>query len=85
MSDRNEEIKQRQAECDCNPGFHVCTAIAEMNRLEEWDRDKAERTEVERLENLRIFTLAQAKVIKMGWPALEEFCNQVIELLEEKE
>jgi hypothetical protein len=81
----NEDIKRRQAECDCPPDFHVCTAIAEMKRLEEWDRDVREAGVATLREEIRVTTLAQAKVIKMGWPALEDFCNQVIELLSKED
>jgi len=82
---REEEIAQRQAECDCNGSFHVCTAIAECERLEKWDRQREKDKKEERLEQLRIKTLAQAEVVKQGWPGLDDFCNQVIELLTREE
>lgn len=83
---KEEEIRQRQAECDCNPNFHVCTAIAECKRLEEWDRAKEERDEVERLEELRVKTLTQAEFIKtMAVRGMVEFIDNVIELLTRKE
>jgi hypothetical protein len=85
MSSREEEIRRRQAECDCNPNFHVCTAIAEMESLAEHDRQCEKNRAEERLEQLRIKTLAQAEVVKQGWPGLDDFCNQVIELLSREE
>jgi hypothetical protein len=85
MSERSEEIKRRQAECDCNPNFHVCTAIAEMEALEDYDRAKDEREKAERLETLRAETLTQAKFIKtMAVRGMVEFCDNVIELLEKE-
>ena len=83
MSQREEEIRQRQATCDCPPDFHVCTAIAECKRLEEFDREKEAREKEAELEELRVDTLGQAKLIKSvsskGMAA--EFCDNVIRLL----
>jgi hypothetical protein len=81
-----EAMLKRQAECDCHPDFHVCTAIAEMERLEKWDRQREKDQENERLEELRKATLIQAKFLKtMAVRGMVEFCDNVIELLSEKE
>lgn len=85
MNSREEEIRLRQENCDCSGDFHVCTAIAECERLEKWDRQREKDRKAEHLEALRIKTLAQAEVIKQGWPGLDDFCNQVIELLTKDE
>lgn len=85
MSSREEEIRRRQETCGCNPDFHVCTAIAEAKSLEKMDRQREANKKAERLEELRITTLAQAKVVAQGWPGLEDFCSQVVELLTKDE
>jgi hypothetical protein len=83
---REEEIAARQATCDCGPNFHVCTAIAETERLEEFDARRAKEIEEGRLETLRQTTLHQAIMLRdMGNPGIKNFADSVIELLKDKE
>lgn len=84
MSDKpiTAEVARRRESCDCPPDFHLCSAIAESERLTEIDAARNERVRAERVDSLRIETIAQAKVLKNIFPAVSDFCDNVVELLE---
>lgn len=75
----NETAKEP---CECGRSWCVCIAIAETKRLAEELEEKVAREDSERTESVRSETIAQAKVLKNIFPAVSDFCDNVIALLE---